>query len=281
MSDNKKYTFTEHILFPSTYLNLDALSKAVANKWILITGASFGIGEQVAYKLARAKANLVLVARSKEKLEEVKRQAEQLGGTVEIFVADLTNEIELETLISKLQHDDKGIDIFISNAGKSIRRSVFDSLDRFHDSTRTMALNYFAPVKLVLALIPRLVKQQGQIITISAVNVLLIPAPKWSAYQASKAAFDQWLRAAATELRAKQIAVSYVYLPLVKTRMIEPTEAYKNFPAMSADHAAKIICKQIVTRNAKFKPWWLIFGEIGSVLFRSPIEFFMKNSHTK
>ncbi len=281
MSDNKKYTVTEHILFPATPLNLEALNKAVANKRILITGGSFGIGEQVAYKLARAKANLVLVARSKEKLEEVKMQVEELGGNVEIFVADLTNETELDAFINKLKSEDTGIDIFISNAGKSIRRSVFDSLDRFHDSTRTMALNYFAPVKLSLALIPQLLKQQGQIITVSAANVLLIPAPKWSAYQASKVAFDQWLRAASPELRAKEVAVSHVYLPLVKTRMIEPTEAYKKFPAMRADHAATIVCKCIISRQRKFKPWWLIFGEIGSVLFRVPIEFFMKNSNTK
>ncbi|MGN6648274.1 MAG: SDR family NAD(P)-dependent oxidoreductase [Cytophaga sp.] len=281
MSDNKTYTFTEHILFPSTHLNPGKLRKAVANKRILITGASFGIGEQLTYILAQAQANLILVARSKEKLEGVKKQAEQLGGEVEVFTADLTNETELEALINKLKNDDTGIDIFISNAGKSIRRSVFDSLNRFHDSTRTMALNYFAPVKLSLALIPRLIKQQGQIITISAANVLLIPAPKWHAYQASKVAFDQWLRAASPELREKRVAVSHVYLPLVKTRMIEPTEAYKNFPAMSADHAAKIICKCIVNRQRKFKPWWLIFGEIGSVLFRSPIEFFMKNTNTK
>jgi short-subunit dehydrogenase len=144
-----------------------------------------------------------------------------------------------------------------------------------------MALNYFAPVKLALSLIPQLVQHQGQIVTISAANVLLIPAPKWSAYQASKIAFDQWLRSVSPELRAKQVAVSHIYLPLVKTRMIEPTEAYKNFPAMSAEHAAKIVCKQIITRNRKFKPWWLIFGEIGSLVFRSPIEFFMKNDNTK
>lgn len=275
--DNKKYTLAEKLLFPSTHVNQEKLKHAVAHKTILITGASFGIGEQTAYQLAQAHATLILVARTYEKLHQVKMHAEKLGGSVEIIAADLTNETEIHALIERLKNHDSGIDIFISNAGKSIRRSVFDSLDRFHDYTRTMALNYFAPIQLALALIPQLKKNKGQLINISAANVLLLPPQNWSAYQSSKVAFDQWLRCASPELQAKHIAVSRVYLPLVRTRMIAPTKAYDHFPAMKPDHAAKIICNLIITRNRKYKPWWLIFGETGSFLFSAPLEWIMKN----
>jgi len=277
MSDSKKYSLTEQLLFPSTHVNQEKLRNAVAHKTILITGASFGIGEQTAYRLAQTNVTLILVARTYEKLNQVKINAEKLGASVEIIAANLTNDAELNSLIEYLKNYENGIDIFINNAGKSIRRSVFDSLNRFHDFTRTMALNYFAPVKLILTLIPQLAKNKGQVINISAANVLLIPAHNSSAYQSSKVAFDQWLRCASPELRSKHIAVSSAYIPLVRTRMIEPTKAYDHFPAMIPDHVAKIVCNLIITRSRKHKPWWLIFSEIGSFLFRRRLEIIMEN----
>ena len=263
-----KYSLLEHLLFPHTRLNNEKLRIRLKQKTVLITGASYGIGEALAYKLAGTDVYLILVARTTSKLNSVKEEVIAKGGKAEVYTADLRNSEELEKLISFVKELEGGVDIFVNNAGKSIRRSVEDSLDRYHDFTRTMSLNYFAPVQLSLSLIPILKNNHGHIINISAINVLLAPAPGWAAYQASKVAFDGWFRCIAPELNSRKVATTSVYLPLVKTRMIEPTVSYRNMPAMRPEHVARIICKFILTRRRTFKPWWLFFGEMASVIFR-------------
>jgi short-subunit dehydrogenase len=218
--------------------------------------------------LAETKAYLLLVARTEAKLLEVKRRVEAKGGHADIFPCDLRNEAEVQSLLDTLQQLPGGIDLFVSNAGKSIRRSIFDSLDRPHDFTRTMNLNYFAPVQLMLGLIPTLVARCGQVINISAVNVLLLPAPQWSAYQASKTAFDQWFRSISPELNAHGVCTTSIYLPLVRTRMIEPTKAYRNLPAMQPEEVAQLICKAMLSRQRVYAPWWLPVAEFASLLGR-------------
>lgn len=273
-SDN--YRLIEHFLFPPKPVDEARLAKEIKNKTVLITGASYGIGESLAYVLAKSGANLILIARTAEKLEAIKHEIEMNGGEkVRTFPVDLTKTVQIENLLNELRGLPNGIDIFVNNAGKSIRRPLMESLDRFHDFTRTMNLNYFAPVQLALGLIPILSKNRGQIINVSAVNVTLLPAPFWAAYQASKTAFDQWFRCAAPELEAGGIHASSIYLPLVRTRMIEPTAEYKNAPAMSPEHVARIICRSIYTKKS-FAPWWLFFAQFASVVFRRPAEFFMK-----
>lgn len=274
-----KYSLPEHFLFPPALFDEKKLAEKLDGKTVLITGASFGIGEMVAFRLSKTGAHLILVARTAEKLEQIKNEIQKVNQSakVTIFPADLTDEKQIENLLDELKKQPDGIDVFINNAGKSIRRPLFETLERFHDYRRTMNLNYFAPVKLMLGLIPILQKNRGHVINISAVNVLLIPAPFWTAYQSSKTAFDQWFRCAAPELEAADIATTSIYLPLVRTRMIAPTAEYKNAPAMSPDHVAKIICRSIYTRRKVFKPWWLIFGQISSVIFRRPAEMFMNN----
>ncbi len=275
MFSTNNYNPLEFVLFPPTFVNQTKLENAVRGKTILITGATFGIGEKLAYQLAKTDARLILVARTAEKLEQIKLEIEVDGGKAMIFPTDLTNTESVENLLRELKKLPDGIDIVVNNAGKSILRSIKNSLDRFHDFQRTMALNYFAPVHLLLGLMPILEKNGGHIINVSAVNVLLIPAPFWAAYQASKTAFDQWFRCAAPELNAVGIRTTSIYLPLVRTRMIEPTAEYKNAPAMSPHHAASKICRAIYTNTRNFSPWWLIFGQLASVLFRSPWEILM------
>jgi short-subunit dehydrogenase len=272
MPTTGKYNLLEFLLFPPVSLNENKLLQRLNNKTVLITGASYGIGESLAYKIAATGAHLILVARTADKLALVKKEVERLGGKASIFPTDLSNFEQVESLIISLSQLPNGIDIFINNAGKSIRRSINDSLDRYHDFTRTMAINYFGPVQLMLSLIPILKKNKGHVINVSAINVLLAPAPLWAAYQASKSAFDNWFRCAVPELNAAGISSTSIYLPLVKTRMIEPTTSYKNMPAMNSEHVARIICKTINTRRRRFAPWWLTFGQLGSVIFWYPWE---------
>lgn len=257
------------LFFPFLRGDLRRLEGLLAGKTVLITGASYGIGECLALRLALPRTRLILVARTEEKLLAVQAQVEARGGQADIFPCDLRQPTEVKALLEQLP---KGIDILVNNAGKSIRRSLFDSLDRFHDFTRTMNLNYFGPVQLMLALTPTLVAQRGHMINISAINVLLLPAPQWAAYQASKMAFDQWFRCAAPELNAQGVKTTSIYLPLVRTRMIAPTKAYQNMPALSPDQVAKLICKAMISRSRTIAPWWLMMGQLASVLLRWPGE---------
>jgi short-subunit dehydrogenase len=254
----------EFILFPPIKVNKALLTQRLHHKTVLITGATFGIGEALCYQIADIDCRLILVARTTEKLETIKQQITSQKATVHVFSVNLSDEQQLNEFIKILSQFT--IDIFINNAGKSICRPIMQSLDRYHDFQRTMQLNYFAPVKLCLALIPELQKNKGQIINVSAINVLLAPTPYWAAYQASKTAFDQWLNCASSELAINKITVSSTYLPLVKTRMIAPTKAYQQAPAMRAEQAAMRINNLLINRKTYYKPWWSIWAQLTSVL---------------
>lgn len=262
------YSLLEKCLFLSHTYKDKKLKESLEGKTVLITGASSGIGEQLAFELSNVNCHLILVARREDKLRDIKTEIEKKSSRVSIYPADLRNKEEMDGLLTFIHDLANGLDIVVSNAGLSIKRSIPDSLDRYHDFTRTMAINYFAPVQLLLSTIPILQRNHGHFINISTVNALLIPIPYWAAYQASKTAFDVWLRSAASELNAMGISTTSIYLPLVRTPMILPTAAYRKMPAMSATQVANIICKSIYTKRKKYQPWWLLFGQLASVIFR-------------
>lgn len=274
------YHFLEYLLFPPNWINRSKLKQAVQHKTILITGASFGIGEATTQFLATYDVHLVLVARTASKLMALKESLSQHKATISIYPTDLTQTATVERLIETIHTLPNGLDFIISNAGHSIRRPIRQSLERFHDFERTMGINYFAPVRLLLGLLPLLQKRQGKIINVSALNVLLLPAPHWAAYQASKTAFDQWFRSVALEIKATGISSSSLYLPLVRTRMIAPTEAYQKAPAMSPQQVALIIVKHLYQNKRTWMPWWGFFARLGSFLFRGlwewSVPYFLK-----
>jgi NAD(P)-dependent dehydrogenase (short-subunit alcohol dehydrogenase family) len=260
------------LFFPILWFSRSKLRRRLAGKTVLITGASFGVGESLAETLAETGARLLLVARTAEKLLEVKKKVEAKGGLADVFPCDLSNTAAVQALLEQLLRLPNGIDLVVSNAGKSIRRSIFDSLDRMHDFTRTMNVNYFGPVQLLLGLIPTLVARRAHVINVSTGNAVVLPNPWWAAYQASKVAFDHWFRSVGLELNARGVATTSIYLPLVRTRMSEPTEHLKRLPAMQPEHVARLICRAINSRRRWYKPWWLWPAELGSVLFRWPCE---------
>jgi short-subunit dehydrogenase len=260
------------LFFPILWYSRAKLRRRLAGKTVLITGASYGVGESLAETLAGAGAHLLLVARTAEKLLEVKKKVEERGGRADVFPCDLSDPAAVRALLGQLLQLPNGIDLVVSNAGKSIRRSVFDSLDRLHDFTRTMNVNYFGPVQLLLGLIPTLVARRGHVINISTGNAVVLPAPKWAAYGASKVAFDYWFRSVGPELNARGVATTSMYLPLVRTRMSAPTAYLQRLPAMQPEQVARLICRAINSRRRWYKPWWLWPAELGSVLFRWPWE---------
>lgn len=259
----------ESILFPPQRLDRRRLAEQLQGKTILITGASSGIGEQLSFMLSEYPVHLILVARREGKLLEMKREMEARGtAKVTVYALDLRDDDRMRGLLAALHTEHHDIDIVVSNAGHSIRRSIYDSLDRYHDFTRTMAINYFAPVQLLLSLIPMLERTGGHFIHTSTVNARMKPIPGWAAYQASKAAFDVWFRSAEPELNRRGIRTTSLYLPLVRTPMIQPTAAYSKMPAMTTEQVARIIGRCIYTRRRSWRPWWLMFAKLSSYLLR-------------
>lgn len=247
----------ERFLFPRRSSDPAGLRSALEGKTILVTGASFGIGRELVDLLAPTGARLLLVARSAAELQAARDRARSLGSDAHALVADLRSEPDMASVLAWLDGQPHGVDIVVHNAGKSIHRTLRASQDRFHDFQRTMAINYLVPVRLTLHLLPQLRQRCGQILNVSAANVLLPPVGGWAAYQASKCAFDQWIRASRAELEAMGVRASTAYFPLVRTRMIAPNEAYARLPAMEASQAAVRIALLLRRGRGDWSPWWL------------------------
>jgi short-subunit dehydrogenase len=234
------------------------LRRAVEGKVVLVTGASSGIGEATAERLAGAGAHVVLVARRAERLEDVRDRIADAGrGTAEVRVCDLADLEALDELAAAVLADHGQVDVLINNAGRSIRRKVEQSYDRFHDFERTMALNYFAPVRLTLALLPGMRERgSGHVVNVSSAGVAW-RTPRFGAYLASKAALETFAECVSAEVAADGVRFSNVRMPLVRTEMIEPTAAYADAPALSSAEAADMIAQAIAYGAPRVAP---LFG---------------------
>ena len=236
----------------------------VNGKTIIVTGASSGIGLTVSKYLAQAGAHVLLLARTKDKLDEVKAEIEAEGGKASVFPCDLNDMESIDAVSKEILASVDHIDILINNAGRSIRRAVHESVDRFHDFERTMQLNYFGAVRLVLNLLPHMMQRKdGQIINISSIGVLA-NATRFSAYVASKAALDAFSRCLSAEVHSHKIAITSIYMPLVRTPMIAPTKIYKYVPTLSPEEAADLIAYAIVKRPKKIAT---NLGRIASITY--------------
>jgi short-subunit dehydrogenase len=225
-----------------------SLKDRVNGRVVLITGASSGIGRAAALKVGEAGGIVLLVARTKQKLDELAGEIEALGGTGYSHPCDLSDPDDIDRMAKEVLDQHEAVDILVNNAGKSIRRSVRRTYERFHDYQRTMQLNYFAPVKLILDLLPTMHdRKRGHIINISTIG-LQVNTPRFSAYVASKAALDAFSRSMAPEVIGDGVHVTTVYMPLVRTPMIAPTKLYDRFPTLSPDEAADMIADAIRRR---------------------------------
>ncbi|MEN8159244.1 MAG: SDR family oxidoreductase [Myxococcota bacterium] len=238
------------------------LEAKVSGRRVLITGASSGIGRATAEKLAAAGAHILLVARSPDKLEDVRREIEKAGGVAHVFTADLSDLESCDALVKEVTSALGGIDVLVNNAGRSIRRSIALSQDRFHDFERTMQLNYFGALRLVFGFLPGMREQHfGHVVNVSSIGVQTNP-PRFSAYVASKAALDAFSRCAASELLEDGVRLTTVYMPLVRTEMIAPTSIYKAFPTLSPQQAADLVCEAVLDQAKRVSTPLGVAGEL-------------------
>lgn len=246
---------------PGDHDGLAALRAAVSGKVVLVTGASSGIGRASATRFAAAGAQVILVARSEEVLNEVAEEIAAAGGTAYVHPCDLTDFDEIDALVTKVLDQHGHVDVLVNSAGMSIRRKVQHSADRFHDFERPMHLNYFAAVRLIMGLLPIMVeREQGQVINISSWAAVLRPA-RFAGYAASKAALETWSDCVQGEVLDDGVVFTNVRMPLVRTPMIAPTKLYRRLPALSMEQAATVVCDAAVSRSRRVTP--LVAGCVG------------------
>jgi short-subunit dehydrogenase len=220
--------------------------RALGGKTVVITGASSGIGRSTALKVAQAGGTPILVARGKDKLEATQADIERAGGTAYVYPCDLSDLEAIDALCEQICSDHESIDFVVNNAGRSIRRSLALSHDRFHDFERTMSLNYFGAIRLVMGVVDKMRDQgHGHIVNVSSIGVQTSP-PRFSAYVASKAALDAWSNVVSSEVFGDGISFTTVHMPLVKTPMIAPTRIYDKFPTITPAQAADMVLRAMV-----------------------------------
>jgi NAD(P)-dependent dehydrogenase (short-subunit alcohol dehydrogenase family) len=264
---------TSWLANPARVSDPDKLRSVVTGKTVMVTGASYGIGEATARKMAAAGATVLVIARSEERLEDLAAAINVGGGRAVAYPTDLTDEAAVSAVTKQVTENHGPVDIVVSNAGKSLRRSLHHQYDRPHDFQRTIDINYLGPIWLLLGLLPAMREHGGgHIVNVSSVGARVVPGPQWGAYQASKGAFDFWLRSVAPELHVDGVAVTSVYFALVRTRMIAPTPILGRLPGLSPDEAADAVAKAVIERPRTNEPPWMWSAELASVLLAGPAD---------
>jgi len=257
----KLWDYWERNLDPDLFIDR-SLAGRVRDKVVVVTGASSGIGRATALKLAEAGARVVLVARGEEKLLETRQAIDDRGGKAVMYTADISDMKSCDALVARVLAEQGGCDYLVNNAGRSIRRGIINSIDRFHDFERTMQLNYFGAIRLILGFLPKMIEQKrGHIINISSIGVLS-NAPRFSAYVASKSALDSFSACAASEFLDKGINFTTINMPLVRTPMIAPTKMYENIPTLSPEEAAGLVTEAIVHKPVRIATRLGVFGAV-------------------
>ncbi|MFP8832819.1 SDR family oxidoreductase [Hydrogenophaga sp. XSHU_21] len=255
-----------------------SLRGTVAGKVVLVTGGSSGIGLAAAHKFAEAGAITVICGRDQDKLDEACKEAKAKGYEFIAYAADIADMADCDRFVQLLVQNHGAVDFLINNAGRSIRRAIESSYDRFHDFERTMQLNYFGCLRVTMGLLPGMVAQRkGHVVNISSIGVLT-NAPRFSAYVASKAALDAWTRCASSEFADQGITFTTINMPLVRTPMIAPTKIYQNVPTLAPEEAADMIAQACIDKPVRIATRLGITGQVMHALVPRIAQIVMNTS---
>jgi NAD(P)-dependent dehydrogenase (short-subunit alcohol dehydrogenase family) len=282
------WDYWERNLDPDLFIDR-SLRGHVRGKVVVVTGASSGIGHATAVMMARAGAKVILVARGVEKLAESLDEIKAMGGKAWSYPCDVSDLAACDSLIDQIMEDHGAIDVLVNNAGRSIRRAIAASTDRFHDFERTMQLNYFGCLRLIMRALPGMTaRRTGQVINISSIGVLT-NSPRFSAYVASKAALDAFTRCASAEYSDTGITFTTINMPLVRTPMIAPTKMYDNVPTITPDEAADFVKQAVIYKPQRIATRLGIFAQmlhavapkISEIVMNSAFRMFPDSSAAK
>jgi len=273
------WDYWERHLDPALFVDR-TLRGRVKGKVVVITGGSAGIGRAAAEKVAAAGAKTIIVARGAEELNATRDELKAAGADVYAYQADLADMASCDALVAQILKDHGAVDVLVNNAGRSIRRSIALSYDRFHDFERTMQLNYFGSLRLIMGFLPKMTeRRRGHVINISSIGVLA-NSPRFSAYVASKSALDSFSRCAQAEFSAQNIAFTTINMPLVRTKMIGPTKIYDSVPTLSPEEAADMIVEAIIDRPSRIATRLGIFAAVLSALVPKAYEVIQNTAFT-
>ncbi len=271
------WDYWERHLDPDLFVDR-SLAGHVRDKVVLITGGSSGIGKATAVMMGEAGARVIIVARKEDELLQAKKEIEAVGGTAFAYTCDLADYDAADKLCKRVLKEHGAVDVLVNNAGRSIRRSIALSYDRFHDFERTMQLNYFGSLKMILGLLPTMAeRRKGHIINISSIGVLT-NAPRFSAYVASKAALDSFSRCAAAEFNDTGVAFTTINMPLVRTPMIAPTKIYESVPTITPQDAADMVKQAVIYRPQRIATRLGIFASVLHALAPKIAEIVMNSA---
>ena len=271
------WDYWERHLDPDLHID-HSLRGTVSGKVVLITGGSSGIGLAAAHKFAEAGAITLICGRDQDKLNDACKEAKAKGYSFEAYPVDIAEMGDCDRFIKQVVADHGGVDFLINNAGRSIRRAIESSYDRFHDYERTMQLNYFGSLRVTMGLLPGMVaKKRGHVVNISSIGVLT-NAPRFSAYVASKAALDAWTRCASSEFADQGISFTTINMPLVRTPMIAPTGLYNNVPTLSPEEAADMIAQACIFKPVRVATRLGITGQLLHALLPRVAQIAMNTS---
>jgi NAD(P)-dependent dehydrogenase (short-subunit alcohol dehydrogenase family)/thioester reductase-like protein len=271
------WDYWERHLDPDLFIDR-SLKGTVAGKVVLVTGGSSGIGLAAAHKFAEAGATTIICGRDPDKLDEACREAKAKGYEFVAYPADIADMADCDRFIAQVIADHGGVDFLINNAGRSIRRAIESSYDRFHDFERTMQLNYFGCLRVTMGLLPGMAaKKKGHVVNISSIGVLT-NAPRFSAYVASKAAMDAWTRCASSEFADVGVTFTTINMPLVRTPMIAPTQIYKNVPTLAPEEAADMIAQACIAKPVRIATRLGITGQLMHALMPRVAQIGMNTS---
>ena len=255
------WDYWERHLDPDLFIDR-SLRGTVAGKVVLVTGGSSGIGLAAAHKFAEAGATTLICGRDQDKLNEACAEAKTKGYEFIAYPADIADMADCDRFVQQVIAHHGGVDFLINNAGRSIRRAIESSYDRFHDFERTMQLNYFGCLRVTMGLLPGMVaKKKGHVVNISSIGVLT-NAPRFSAYVASKAALDAWTRCASSEFADQGVSFTTINMPLVRTPMIAPTNIYNNVPTLSPEEAADMVAQACISKPVRIATRLGITGQV-------------------
>lgn len=271
------WDYWERHLDPDLHIDR-TLRGTVGGKVVLVTGGSSGIGLATAHKFAEAGATVLICGRDQDKLDEACREAKARGYAFAAYAADVADMADCDRFVQEVLRDHGGVDFLVNNAGRSIRRAIEHSYDRFHDFERTMQLNYFGALRVTMGLLPSMVERRGgHVVNISSIGVLT-NAPRFSAYVASKAALDAWTRCAASEYQDQGITFTTINMPLVRTPMIAPTKIYANVPTLAPEEAADLVAEACIARPVRIATRLGITGQVLHALLPKVAQVVMNTS---
>ena len=194
---------------------------------VVVTGASSGIGKEIALDFSKRKARLVISARRGDLLRAVAEQCQAAGAEVEYLVGDLGDRGFAEEMVARALSRFGRVDVIVNNAGISKHKQFYDISPDEIDYT--MRVNFMAPAYLTLAALPPMLRQgEGYIVNISSVAGR-IPPPRESVYAASKYALTGFSEGLALDLEGSNIHTAVIHVGPIDTEIWSKADTPERF----------------------------------------------------